>query len=127
VETPRGGGWHPQLIKRIVEPGLRSVDGNLGGLEEMAQLFGALVGTYLISRLFWIVAKAWPDSINKAVSLNVVCAAIIIPIDSLLREDVSFTQELALYGGCQMLVLMFDLWRLKRGFGIAGAPPASNT
>jgi len=88
----------------------------------MAQLFGALVGTYLISRLFWIVANAWPDSINKAVSLNVVCAAIVIPFDFLLRENVLFVQELAVYGGCQMIVLIFDLWRLGRGLGIAGAP-----
>jgi hypothetical protein len=77
-------------------------------------LFGAFIGTFLISRLFWVVTKAWPDSIGKAISLNVVCAAIIIPLDSLVRENASFIQELAVYGGCQLIVLILDLWRMRK-------------
>jgi hypothetical protein len=91
----------------------------MGGL---AFLFGALIGTLLISRLFWAATKAWPNSIGKAVSLNVACAAIIIPADYLLRGNVSFIQELAVYGGCQAIVLALDLWRIRRNQ--VGARPA---
>jgi hypothetical protein len=88
-------------------------------------LLGAFVGTFLISRLFWAVALAWPDSVWKAISLNVVCAAIIIPLDYLVRENVSFIQELAVYGGCQAVVLAWDLWRLNAAKPILEHPPSS--
>ena len=80
----------------------------------MAQFLGALAGIYLISRLFWFVTKAWPDSIGKAVVLNVVCAAIVIPMDFLLRGNVPFIQELTLYGTCQAIVLTFDVIGLRK-------------
>jgi hypothetical protein len=80
----------------------------------MAQLLGALVGIFLISRLFWVVTRAWPNSLGKAVFLNVICAAIVIPLDYLLRDDVSFIEELALYGACQAAVLIFDLFRVRK-------------
>jgi len=80
----------------------------------MGQILGALVGTFLISRLFWLVTKTWPDSDWKAVVLNVLCAAIVIPIDYLLRGDVPLIGEIVLYGACQAAVLIFDVFRLRR-------------
>jgi hypothetical protein len=85
----------------------------------MAQLLGALVGTFLISRLFWAVTKTWPNSIGKAVFLNVVCAAIVIPLDYLVRGDVLFIEELALYGACQTIVLIFDVLRVRKNLPVA--------
>ena len=38
----------------------------------------ALVATYLISRLVGLVAKRWPDTIGKAVSVNAVSAIIAV-------------------------------------------------
>jgi hypothetical protein len=75
-------------------------------------LIGALVGTFLISRLFWAGAKAWPDSVWKAIFLNVVCA--IIPLDYIARDDAVFIDELIVYGVCQALVLAFDVYRLRK-------------
>jgi hypothetical protein len=77
-------------------------------------LIGALVGTFLISRLFWAGAKAWPNSVWKAIFLNVVCAAIIIPLDYIARDDAVFIDELIVYGVCQALVLAFDVYRLRK-------------
>jgi len=37
-----------------------------------------------------------------------------IPLDYLVRENVSFIQEIAVYGGCQSIVLILDLWRLRK-------------
>jgi hypothetical protein len=81
----------------------------------MAFLLGALFNTLLISRLFWIVTKAWPISIVKAIALNVACVAVLIPIDYVVRDvrqNLPFIQELTIYGGCQMLVLIFDFVRI---------------
>jgi hypothetical protein len=81
------------------------------GQVSVANFFIALVSIFLISRLLWIVTKAWPNSIGKAVILNVICAAIIVPIDYLIRGNVPFIDEFALYGGCQAIVLAMDaLW-----------------
>lgn len=45
---------------------------------------------------------------------QLICAAVLIPIDYLLRENVSFIEEVALYGVCQVVILIFDLFRLRR-------------
>jgi hypothetical protein len=80
----------------------------------MAQLIGAFVGTFLISRLFWLAARAWPNSIEKAIFLNVICMAFIVPLDFIVRGDVSLTQEFIIYGGCQLIVLIYDTFRVRR-------------
>lgn len=76
----------------------------------IGSLFGALVGTFFISRLFWWIAKRWPDSPRKAVAINVICAALIIPLDYIARDSQSIIWELLVYGGCQCVVLLFDLY-----------------
>jgi hypothetical protein len=86
------------------------------GAIKMAQFLGAIAGVFLISRLFWAMTKAWPDSAGKAFLLNVVCAAIVIPTDYLLRGDVWFLPVLV---SCQSFVLIFDVFRLAK------KPPAN--
>ena len=90
-------------------------------MPDMAFLLGALFGTFVISRLFWVVARGWPNSIGKAIALNVFCAAALIPIDYIVRGDLPLVQELIIYGGCQTLVLIFDVVRI-----MIGKPARSN-
>jgi MFS family permease len=84
-------------------------------------ILGALLGTFVISRLFWLVTKRWPDDNQKALFLNGVCGVIIISVDYLVRPNADFIFEVLLYGSCQMIVLFYDLWR------IAGARKKSST
>ena len=124
----------------------------------MAELIEALLGTFLISRLFWVFTRPWPNSINKAVVLNVACAAIVIPLKAILWafpfywwglsrirgegdqfpigpsdfgvlcyivrepsrcyiawEDMAYV--VAIYAICQLLVLAFDIVRVKQTGG----------
>jgi hypothetical protein len=80
----------------------------------MAQILGAIVGTFLFSRIFWVATRAWPNSEWKAIVINVVCAAILIPCDYLVRENVPIGQEIMLYGGCQALVFIYNLFQILR-------------
>jgi hypothetical protein len=80
----------------------------------MGQLIGALLGTFLISRLFWVATKKWPDSIGKAIFLNVVCALIIIPLDYSVRDGANLGEEILLYGMCQVVVFVIDVVWLGR-------------
>jgi hypothetical protein len=83
----------------------------IGWVSKMAYLVGALLGTFVISRFFWLVTRSWPDSVKKAVVLNIICAAVVIPIDALVRDDASFS---ILYVVCQAVVLGYDVIRMKR-------------
>lgn len=80
----------------------------------MAFLIGALFGTFLISRLFWLAAKSWPDTNEKALFLNGVSGVFILIADYSTRSNADLVSELAIYGSCQMLILFFDLWRIAR-------------
>jgi hypothetical protein len=77
----------------------------------MAELIGALLGTFLISRVFWLLTRGWPNSLNKAAALNVICAAVVMPLDFIVRGDPSY---LILYVGCQAVVLFYDVVRIRR-------------
>jgi hypothetical protein len=77
-------------------------------------VLGALLGTFVISRLFWLVTKRWPDDNQKAVFLNGVSGVLIILADYLARPNADFIFEVLLYGSCQIVVLFYDLWRIAR-------------
>ena len=77
-------------------------------------LLGALIGTFLISRLFWLVAKPWPDDSRKALLLNIGSGLFVIIGDYLIRPDPDFIFEVLAYGSCQVMVLFYDLWRISR-------------
>jgi hypothetical protein len=81
----------------------------------IGSLVGALVGTFLISRLFWWITKRWPDRPRKAVAINVICAALIVPLDYIARYSQIIIWEIFVYGGCQCLVLLYDLLTMRGG------------
>jgi hypothetical protein len=81
-------------------------------------IVGALVATYLISRLVGLFAKRWPDSIGKAVSVNAVSAIIVVLAGAFASaadgSTPKFYLALLIYGGAQLIVLTFDLFRIVR-------------
>jgi hypothetical protein len=77
----------------------------------MAELIGALLGTFVISRVFWLLMRGWLNSVSKAVALNVICAAVVLPLDVVARGDPSY---FILYVGCQVVVLFYDVVRIRR-------------
>lgn len=81
-------------------------------------IVGALVATYLISRLVGLAAKRWPDTIGKAVFVNAVSAIIVVVAGAFgSAADGSppkFYFALLIYGGAQLIVLTFDVVRLVK-------------
>jgi hypothetical protein len=77
----------------------------------MAELVGALIGTFVISRIFWLLTRGWPNSVSKAVALNVICATVVLPLDVIARGAPSY---LMLYVACQVVVLFYDVVRIRR-------------
>jgi hypothetical protein len=81
-------------------------------MSSLGFLLGALSGTFVISRLFWLVTKRWPDDYQKALFLNGVSGVLIILADYLVRPNADFILEVLVYGSCQIIVLLYDLWRI---------------
>ena len=80
-------------------------------------LVGTFGGLLLISRLFWLIARGWPDSIRKAIALNIFCFVSVVPLDLLSRDllsSPSACQERLWYlAAAQILVFLVDLWGVK--------------
>ena len=84
----------------------------------MAFLAGSVLGTFVISRIFWILAWKWSNSVTKAIVLNMVSALVIIPGDyfTAIRagEPKNLLRVALLYGGCQALVFLLDFVRVRQ-------------
>ena len=84
----------------------------------MAQLIGALVGTFVLSRIFWLIPWYGRNTDTKAITLNALSALVIIPADFLAAvsagKDANFYGGALLYGGCQFLICLYDIFRLKQ-------------
>lgn len=80
-------------------------------------IVGALVAASLISRLVWLIARRWPDSIRKAVIINAVSAVITVvaaAYASAQSGPPKFYLALLIFGGAQLIVLTFDVFRLVK-------------
>jgi hypothetical protein len=78
----------------------------------------ALIATYLISRLVGLVARKWPDTIGKAVCVNAVSAIIAVAAGALASAadggQPKFYLAFLIYGGAQLIVLIFDVVRIMQ-------------
>jgi len=78
----------------------------------------ALVATYLISRLVGLVARKWPDTIGKAVCVNAVSAIIAVVAGAWASAadggQPKFYLAFLIYGGAQLIVLIFDVVRIMQ-------------
>jgi ABC-type Mn2+/Zn2+ transport system permease subunit len=80
-------------------------------------IVGALVAASLISRLVWLIARRWPDSIGKAALINAVSAMITVIAAAYGSADggpPKFYLALLIFGGAQLIVLTFDVFRLVK-------------
>jgi type III secretory pathway component EscU len=77
----------------------------------MVEFIGALLGTFVISRIFWFLTRSWPNSLSKAVALNIICAAFVMSLDFIVWGNSS---HLIVYVVCQAIVLFYDLLWLRR-------------
>jgi uncharacterized membrane protein YjdF len=75
-------------------------------------IIATLVVAVLISRLIWLAAKRWPDSIVKAVLINagsaivaMIAAAYVFANGGPPKFDMAFL----ICGGAQLIVLTFDV------------------
>jgi hypothetical protein len=77
----------------------------------------AIVAASLVSRLVWLTARRWPDSIGKAFIVNAVSAVIIVvaaAYSSANGGPPKFYLALLIFGGAQLIVLTFDVFGLVR-------------
>ncbi|EAQ34291.1 hypothetical protein NB311A_10423 [Nitrobacter sp. Nb-311A] len=76
----------------------------------------ALVATYLMSRLVGLFARRWPDTIGKAVCVNAVSAIIVVIAGAWASAadggQPKFYLAFLIYGGAQLIVLIFDIVRI---------------
>lgn len=80
-------------------------------------IVGALVAAALVSRVVWLVARRWPNSIKKAVLVNAVSAMITViggAFSSANGGPPKFYLAFLIFGGAQLIVLTFDLVGLIR-------------
>jgi hypothetical protein len=80
-------------------------------------IIGALVAASLISRLGWLIARRWPDSIRKAMLINAVSGMIIVVAATYASAESGprkFYLALLIFGGAQLIVLTFDVVRLVK-------------
>jgi pimeloyl-ACP methyl ester carboxylesterase len=80
-------------------------------------IVGALVAASLISRLVWLIARRWPDSIRKAILINAVSGVIIVVTAAYASAESGapkFYLALLIFGGAQLVVLTFDVLRLVK-------------
>jgi hypothetical protein len=93
------------------------------------QFFGALVGVYLISRIFWVIAKGWPNSIDKAIALSIFCYLGVLALDILswlsAGNDAYDTKRIFLFGAAQIAVLLIDIIFLKTK-AVKSSPSSGN-
>ncbi|GAB1716275.1 MAG: hypothetical protein NTAFB05_13170 [Nitrobacter sp.] len=71
-----------------------------------------LVAAVLISRLIWLAARRWPDSIVKAMLVNALSAVIAMIAAAYIFANggpPKFDMALLICGGAQLIVLTFDL------------------
>jgi hypothetical protein len=75
-------------------------------------IIATLVAAVLISRLIWLAARRWPDSIVKAVLVNagsaiiaMIAAAYVFANGGPPKFDMAFL----ICGGAQLIVLTFDV------------------
>lgn len=80
-------------------------------------LLGALIGTLILSRLVWLLARFWkPDTIGKAVAVNGLSGLLVICLAAYGYADGAgpkFFEAALIYGPCQLLVLLTDILRTK--------------
>jgi len=99
--------------KRLVFEEHKRADGMGKNLSML--LIKALVAVFLGTRLIWLISKSWPDSIGKAVLINVVSAAITVIAAAYVLADGGpprFNLALSVCGRAQLIVLLFDVVRL---------------
>jgi pimeloyl-ACP methyl ester carboxylesterase len=80
-------------------------------------IVGALVAASLISRLVWLIARRWPDSIRKAILINAVSGVIIVVTAAYASAESGppkFYLALLIFGGAQLVVLTFDVLGLVK-------------
>lgn len=78
-------------------------------------IVGAIVAASLISRLIWLIARRWPNSIRKAILINVVTAVITVvgaAYSSANGGPPQFYLAFLIFGGAQLIVLTFDVFKL---------------
>lgn len=78
----------------------------------IAEWIGAFVAAFLISRVIGLLAKKWPDSYEKAVTVNGLSAAIGILAGMYGYGDSEHAAWL--YATAQIAVLIIDFLRIKR-------------
>ena len=83
----------------------------------IAIFVGTFAGLFLISRLFWLVARGWPDSVGKVIGLNIFCFVSVTPLDLLSRDLLSshsdYQERIWCLAAAQVLVFLVDLWGVK--------------
>ena len=85
---------------------------------------GAIVGTFLVSRLIWFVFTKWRNSLTKVTILSLVSAVVVTTLAAYGAADggrPKFDEVAPFYLGSQVLITCFDFWRIQRS---ASAPTA---
>lgn len=83
---------------------------------DIAFFIGAFVGTFLISRLVWLAARWWPNSMGKAAVLSLVSAALVVTLAAWGNADggpLNFASA-PFYIAAQALVFAMDAWRIRK-------------
>lgn len=83
----------------------------------LALYAGALLGTYLISRLFWLLGRLWgAEGFLQAILLNGLSGAAITVIAAYGFADggpPKFAEAALIYIPCQLFVLLTDILRTR--------------
>jgi hypothetical protein len=83
----------------------------------IGQLIGGFIAVLLLSRIFWLTAKRWPNSIGKAAvldGLTGLVAALAYAIGGADGGPPNFLDGFGIYPPCAALVFVLDAIRLKR-------------
>lgn len=96
----------------------------------MAYLLGSLIGTFLLSRLFWLAARKPPSTPAKILGVNLACLAVILVLDPLARYGTITAETLLItaiiYAPCQLAVMVVDaLWLHKPTPAEHGGKPST--
>lgn len=78
----------------------------------MGFIIGALLGTFIASRLIYLLLRRWPGSYGKALAVNFLTAAVIVPLAAIGMADggpARLGDSFVIYGLCALFLAICDV------------------